>query len=208
LGFDIGAAVHAIVNIALDFVIFVLPMFRLRSLKVSKKKRWQVSLMFAVGFFVTLVSVIRLTSLVGLDNSWNITRKSLLIGVVCADGAGDYIPVGYWSDLELNIGIACFCMPAMRVVIRKYFPHCGLASTAHDSDEIPLSRSVPTEMESQRKVRVRSKSQNFSYRDPSPIAKMPKARVVQKELPPDPPDRFKYNGGTFWKDSEEELNRR
>jgi hypothetical protein len=178
-------------------------------LKVSKKRRWQVSLMFAVGFFVTLVSIIRLTSLVGLDNSWNITRESSDddMNLELADQSGDYIPVGYWSDLELNIGIACFCMPAMRVVVRKYFPHCGLASTAHDSDEIPLSRSQPTELESQSRIKIRSKSQNFSYRDPSPIAKMPKARMVQKELP-DPPDRFKYNGGTFWKDSEEELNKR
>jgi hypothetical protein len=47
----------------------------------------------------------------------------------------DYIPLAYYSDLELNIGVACFCMPAARVVLRRYFPNCGLATTGHDSVE-------------------------------------------------------------------------
>jgi hypothetical protein len=50
LNFDVGAAIHAIVNIILDFLIFALPVFQLRKLNMSKKKRWQVLSMFAVGF--------------------------------------------------------------------------------------------------------------------------------------------------------------
>ncbi|ETN45870.1 uncharacterized protein HMPREF1541_00051 [Cyphellophora europaea CBS 101466] len=121
LNFDIGAAIHAIVNIILDFLIFALPVFQLRKLNMSKKRRWQVLLMFAVGFFVTLISIVRLTSLVHLGDSINLTY--------------DYIPLAYFSDLELNIGIACFCMPAARVVIRRFFPNCGIATTGHDSVE-------------------------------------------------------------------------
>jgi hypothetical protein len=48
----------------------------------------------------------------------------------------DYIPLAYFSDLELNIGVACFCMPAVRVVIRRYFPNCGIATTSHDTDSV------------------------------------------------------------------------
>ena len=46
---------------------------------------------------------------------------------------GDYIPFGYFSDLEFNIGIACICMPSVRVVLRRYFPSCGLATTDHSA---------------------------------------------------------------------------
>lgn len=50
LNFDIGAFLHAIVNIVLDLLIFALPVFQLRKLNMSKKKRYQVLSMFAVGF--------------------------------------------------------------------------------------------------------------------------------------------------------------
>jgi hypothetical protein len=46
--------------------------------------------------------------------------------------AGDFVPFGYWSDLEFNVGIACICMPSLRVVLRRYFPTFGLASTHHE----------------------------------------------------------------------------
>ncbi|RVX66017.1 hypothetical protein B0A52_10104 [Exophiala mesophila] len=119
LNFDVGAVLHAIFNIVLDFIIFFLPMRQMWQLNLSQKKRLQVLLMFAVGFCVTVISILRLISLIQLDGSTNPPY--------------DYIPLGYWSDLELNIGIACLCMPSARVIIRRYFPNCRLATTAHDS---------------------------------------------------------------------------
>ena len=50
LNFDIGAVLHAIINITLDFVIFLLPVRQLWKLNLSQKKKVQVLLMFAVGF--------------------------------------------------------------------------------------------------------------------------------------------------------------
>ena len=50
LNFDLGAFLHAVMNILFDFLIFVLPVVQLRKLNMSKKKRWQVLSMFAVGF--------------------------------------------------------------------------------------------------------------------------------------------------------------
>ncbi|KPI37839.1 uncharacterized protein AB675_3044 [Cyphellophora attinorum] len=125
LGFEVGAAIHAIVNIILDFAIFALPMFQLRTLNLSKKKRWQVLLMFAVGFLqvLPLAWPWRNTS---LRNPHPLPRRSRLLHNL----SRDYVALGYWSDLELNIGIACFCMPAARVILRRYFPNCGLGSTA------------------------------------------------------------------------------
>ncbi|KIW39114.1 uncharacterized protein PV06_08922 [Exophiala oligosperma] len=115
LDFDLGAVLHAITNILLDFLIFALPITQLWKLNLSHKKKIQVLSMFCVGFFVTLVSILRLWSLIKLNNTWN--------------PAWDFVPLGYFSDLEFNVGIACICMPSVRVVLRRYFPGCGISTT-------------------------------------------------------------------------------
>jgi hypothetical protein len=50
LDFDLGAAIHAITNIILDFMIFALPISQLWNLNMSRKKKIQVGSMFCVGF--------------------------------------------------------------------------------------------------------------------------------------------------------------
>jgi hypothetical protein len=50
LNFDIGAVIHAIVNILLDIAIFALPLTQLWGLNLSRKKKIHVMLMFSVGF--------------------------------------------------------------------------------------------------------------------------------------------------------------
>lgn len=50
LDFDLGAVIHAIINILLDVVIFILPLTQLWGLNLSRKKKIHVMLMFSVGF--------------------------------------------------------------------------------------------------------------------------------------------------------------
>jgi len=50
LNFDVGAVLHAITNILLDFLIFALPISQLWKLNLSQKKKIQVLFMFGVGF--------------------------------------------------------------------------------------------------------------------------------------------------------------
>lgn len=50
LNFDLGAVIHAIVNILLDIAIFALPLTQLWGLNLSRKKKIHVMLMFSVGF--------------------------------------------------------------------------------------------------------------------------------------------------------------
>lgn len=83
---------------------------------------------------VTLVSILRLYSMVQLGNSNNPTCETILSSISRSTNKsiGDYVPFGYWSDLEFNIGIACICMPSLRIVLRRYFPGCGFGSTEED----------------------------------------------------------------------------
>ena len=42
---------------------------------MSWKKKVQIILMFAVGFFVTIISILRLQSLIRFGTTQNVTRK-------------------------------------------------------------------------------------------------------------------------------------
>lgn len=59
-------------------------------------------------FSVTVVSILRLQSLVSFANSHNPTW--------------DQWDVSNWSTIEINVGIMCACMPAMRVILVRLFP--------------------------------------------------------------------------------------
>lgn len=58
---------------------------------------------------MTVVSILRLQSLVkfGAD-SLNPTRE--------------FFDVALWSDIEINVGIICACMPSLRLLLVRLFP--------------------------------------------------------------------------------------
>lgn len=35
---------------------------------------------------------------------------------------GDYVQLGYWSTIEVDVGIICACLPAIRKLLRGCFP--------------------------------------------------------------------------------------
>src|SRR4051812_5240184 len=34
----------------------------------------------------------------------------------------DYTPIGYWSTIEVHLGIICACLPTIRALILRIFP--------------------------------------------------------------------------------------
>jgi len=99
---------NAGISIALDIWMLALPMTQLVNLNLHWKKKLSVAAMFGVGAFVTIVSIVRLQSLVKFSNSINPTW--------------DYIAIGYWSTIEINVGIICACMPSIRLLLLRFFP--------------------------------------------------------------------------------------
>ncbi|KAF1959237.1 hypothetical protein CC80DRAFT_585579 [Byssothecium circinans] len=106
---------NAAISIALDIWMLALPLWQVFQLKMSQKKKISVALMFLVGTFVTAMSIVRLQSLISFANSQNPTW----------DQAG----VSQWSTIEINVGIVCACMPALRIIFARVFPAL-LGSTA------------------------------------------------------------------------------
>lgn len=37
---------------------------------------------------------------------------------------GDNVAAAYWSTIEMNVGIFCACMPALRALLGAQFPSC------------------------------------------------------------------------------------
>ncbi|KAF5013254.1 hypothetical protein FDECE_729 [Fusarium decemcellulare] len=100
--------IRAAVEIAIDVAILSLPLPSVLKLQMSWKKKFQVLLMFALGFVITIVSILRLQSLIQFAKTPNPTF--------------DNSPAVYWSVLECDMFIICACLPALRSVLSKIAP--------------------------------------------------------------------------------------
>ncbi|KAI5925427.1 hypothetical protein F4810DRAFT_78801 [Camillea tinctor] len=98
----------AAINIVLDLAVIILPLPELFKLSLTTRKKIQIMAMFAVGFFITIVSIVRLRSLIVFGTTQNLTQ--------------DYVEVGYWSTIEVPVGVICACMPAIRSLFSLVFP--------------------------------------------------------------------------------------
>ncbi|KAF5652814.1 integral membrane protein PTH11 [Fusarium sp. NRRL 25303] len=110
---------NASISVAVDVWMLAVPLWYLRKLKLHWKKKIGVAAMFIVGTFVTVVSIIRLQFLVDLGSSHNPTY--------------DQTDISIWSTVEINVGIICASMPALRVILVRLFPSLG--GSSYDSSK-------------------------------------------------------------------------
>lgn len=82
---------NAGISIVLDFWILGIPLWQLWGLKLHWKKKVGVALMFCVGTFVTIVSILRLQALVHFAASSN--------------ASWEFYDVSVWSSVEICVGI-------------------------------------------------------------------------------------------------------
>jgi hypothetical protein len=84
-------ASNAAISIVLDFWILGVPLWQLWGLKLHWKKKIGVAMMFCVGTFVTVVSILRLQALVHFAASSNVSWE--------------FYDVSVWSTVEICVGI-------------------------------------------------------------------------------------------------------
>ncbi|RGP79768.1 hypothetical protein FLONG3_2081 [Fusarium longipes] len=99
----------AAINITLDFWILGIPLSQLRKMNLDWKKKWGVGMMFSVGLFVTIMSILRLSATVKAGTSGS-------------NSTWEYLAVTKWSTIEGNVGIVCACMPSLRILLVRIFP--------------------------------------------------------------------------------------
>ncbi|KAI0145192.1 hypothetical protein GGR57DRAFT_481055 [Xylariaceae sp. FL1272] len=108
---------RAAIEIAIDVAILSLPLRDLIKLQMSWRKRAQVILVFALGFTITIVSILRLQSLVRFSKTTNVTHDNAF--------------AVYWSVLECDVFIIAACLPSLRSIASQMLPR-WFASTNVD----------------------------------------------------------------------------
>ncbi|KAI3395630.1 hypothetical protein diail_1068 [Diaporthe ilicicola] len=101
---------HAIINIALDLWMLALPASQVWGLNMPLRRKLGVMIMFGLGIFITIVSIIRLRSLIGFAQAYP------------QNPTMDFFGIAVWSALELTTGVTVACLPATRQVVVKYVP--------------------------------------------------------------------------------------
>ncbi|KYK61292.1 hypothetical protein DCS_02434 [Drechmeria coniospora] len=95
-------------SVAIDLWLLAIPLSQLGKMNLHWKKKIGAALMFLTGAIVTIISVLRLRSLVHFNDAVNPTWNEW--------------DVVWWSTIELNVGAICVCLPAIRLVLLRMWP--------------------------------------------------------------------------------------
>ncbi|KAH7118452.1 hypothetical protein EDB81DRAFT_915703 [Dactylonectria macrodidyma] len=98
---------NAAISIALSLWLIAIPLWKVRSLEMKRHKKVGVTIMFILGTFDTIVSILRLSSLISFRNNVNATLG--------------YAQVIKWSTIEINVGLYCVCIPTLRLVLVEVY---------------------------------------------------------------------------------------
>ncbi|CAI6339121.1 unnamed protein product [Periconia digitata] len=117
IDFSLAIAVLGTIHIITDWLLLLLPIPVVWSLRLGQRAKISICALFAVGGAVCIISIIRVRKaheLKGVDPTWN------------------FVPVQSLSTVEGSIGILAACMPTWRPLFRfvgqglsSYFSHNG-----------------------------------------------------------------------------------
>nr|CDP22942.1 Putative protein of unknown function [Podospora anserina S mat+] len=101
---------NAALHIVSDLVIMALPMPVLSALKLPRRQKYALVGVFALGFFVCIVSITRLVYLI------DIVKKA---GYDATYTSAQMI---YWTSVEVSAAICCACLMTLKPLIQRLFP--------------------------------------------------------------------------------------
>ncbi|TKA66173.1 hypothetical protein B0A49_09140 [Cryomyces minteri] len=113
------------INIALDFSVLALPIPVITQLRLPKKQKRGLVLVFLLGGFVCMVSVVRLAR--------------VYMAAVREDWTCSGIEAIAWSAIEANVGIICASLMALKPCVVRFFPRL-----LEDSGPPNYSTTLPT----------------------------------------------------------------
>ncbi|KAL1966249.1 hypothetical protein VTN77DRAFT_4602 [Rasamsonia byssochlamydoides] len=101
--------VAAVCNIVSDFATMALALRMVWKLQMQRKQRIWLVLLFTVGSFACIVSIIRVVTMLPTLKSTDFTWFK--------------VQVAAWAEVEINIGIVCACLPCMKPILSRHFPY-------------------------------------------------------------------------------------
>ncbi|KAI9846164.1 MAG: hypothetical protein M1837_004278 [Sclerophora amabilis] len=98
----------AIINIISDVIIIALPLPMIQQLHLPRNQKIALSIVFMFGIFVCMTSIMRMVA--------------MRSGVRSTDPTYGTVEATKWTDIELNTGIICACLPALKAPLTRPFP--------------------------------------------------------------------------------------
>ncbi|OOQ87872.1 integral membrane protein [Penicillium brasilianum] len=114
-------------SIATDIIILALPMYPIYKSKTPSKRKIALMIVFALGAFVAVTSILRMQTLNFSSTSPDTTYD---------------IASSVWTITEENVAIICACLPMMWAPLARLFPSFFSTSKAADS-HVSLSVRSP-----------------------------------------------------------------
>ncbi|KAJ5759854.1 hypothetical protein N7520_007010 [Penicillium odoratum] len=108
---------NASMHITTDIAILIIPIPALIAIEIPRRQKAALMILFGLGGFVCVTSIVRLVSLKKISDS--------------RDPTYDNVGAASWSAVECNTGIICACLPTLKPLISKLVP--GLLSTLEGS---------------------------------------------------------------------------
>ncbi|KFA49867.1 hypothetical protein S40293_01209 [Stachybotrys chartarum IBT 40293] len=126
------AVTSASFGIAQDLIILLMPLPLLYHLKVERRVKFGITLMFSLGIFVLVTSIMRLTFMTQFGNTHN--------------PSWDYVDPVIWTGLEVAVSIVVACLPATRVLVSRNMPLCikNMFGSSSDSQEDNKDHAIAT----------------------------------------------------------------
>ncbi|KAH7072137.1 hypothetical protein BKA63DRAFT_577881 [Paraphoma chrysanthemicola] len=112
-----------------DVILLVLPLAFIRKLQMKRYRKIAVGVMFSIGTFGCVATIIRL--------------QTLLEFKISIDPTWDYVPVTIWTELELVVGFVCVSLPSIRILIVKALPVKVKEFLSHITSRSSRSNQTP-----------------------------------------------------------------
>ncbi|CAI7660172.1 hypothetical protein N7533_001066 [Penicillium manginii] len=117
---------NAAIQIMTDIIILILPMPIVSKLRLPKRQRAGIMIVFGVGVVVIATSSVRVYELSVMVRGHDFTKTNAEAAV--------------WSSLEANVSIICACLPPLHTLISRVFSFCFRPQPIHAS---PASNTKP-----------------------------------------------------------------
>jgi fucose permease len=132
-------------NIITDLAIFFLPMPILTSMRLPSKQKIILVITFGFGVFVAVIDVIRIYYLQDAQRENIIATQQRTEGEDARNTSDFswYASLSFmWSAVEINMGIMCACVPALKPLVRRFLPQWVLDQTVRDRTASKTSDSI------------------------------------------------------------------
>ncbi|KAF2466976.1 MFS monosaccharide transporter-like protein [Lindgomyces ingoldianus] len=161
-------------NIITDLAILFLPMPILTGMRLPRKQKAILVITFGFGVFVAVVDVVRIAYLqsAARNHLSDIQEHKSPSGSDSRNKAGDfpwYASLSFmWSAIEINVGVMCGCVPAMKPLVSRFIPRWIHDNTMREKSATATGDSIHPDIFDTRRRSNLPNSEESPMRKPPP----------------------------------------